>query len=230
MIHTWNFTDWMARPRRPAEFDVEQGGGVTYRQGAHQIDILRLIGGGLVKSVRATTFDWDESRRSIGAHTILLQFRRRRGRDRGLQRLRPFLRRGADRRRRRVGHSPSRAAQRASPGAALSPEQELAAKRKRARTAIPVERAAPAAFRLDAGELRARRHPPVAGRPAGLFGEGREEIALPNDKSPRDLVLAEFAARHRRQAHHPHRPLGSRQSRSLHGGDRSPRAPEKRSS
>src|SRR6476659_4870969 len=74
MIHTWNFTDWMARPRRPAELDVGQGGGVTYRQGAHQIDILRLIGGGLVKSVRATTFDWDESRRSIGAHAIFLQF------------------------------------------------------------------------------------------------------------------------------------------------------------
>jgi phthalate 4,5-cis-dihydrodiol dehydrogenase len=70
MIHTWNFTDWMARPRRAAELDVGQGGGVTYRQGAHQVDILRLIGGGLVKSVRATTFDWDESRRSIGAHTI----------------------------------------------------------------------------------------------------------------------------------------------------------------
>src|SRR6185503_5470616 len=74
MIHTWNFTDWMARPRRAAEFDVGQGGGVTYRQGAHQIDILRLIGGGLVKSVRATTFDWHESRRSIGAHTIYLNF------------------------------------------------------------------------------------------------------------------------------------------------------------
>ena len=74
MIHTWNFTDWMARPRRAAEFDIGQGGGVTYRQGAHQIDILRLIGGGLVKSVRATTFDWDDSRRSIGAHTIFLNF------------------------------------------------------------------------------------------------------------------------------------------------------------
>ena len=74
MIHTWNFTDWMARPRRAAELDVGQGGGVTYRQGAHQVDILRLIGGGLVKSVRATTFDWDESRRSIGAHTIYLNF------------------------------------------------------------------------------------------------------------------------------------------------------------
>src|SRR6478736_5420628 len=74
MIHTWNFTDWMARPRRAAEFDIGQGGGVTYRQGAHQIDILRLIGGGLVKSVRASTFDWDERRRSIGAHTIFLNF------------------------------------------------------------------------------------------------------------------------------------------------------------
>ena len=74
MIHTWNFTDWMSRPRRAAELDVGQGGGVTYRQGAHQFDILRLIGGGLVKSVRATTFDWDESRRSIGAHTIYLNF------------------------------------------------------------------------------------------------------------------------------------------------------------
>ena len=40
MIHTWNFTDWMARPRRAAELDVAQGGGVTYRQGAHQIDIF----------------------------------------------------------------------------------------------------------------------------------------------------------------------------------------------
>ncbi len=103
MIHTWNFTDWMARPRRPAELDVGQGGGVTYRQGAHQIDILRLIGGGLVKSVRATTFDWDESRRSIGAQRHLSEFCRRHGRDRRLQRLRPFRRHRADRRHRRVG-------------------------------------------------------------------------------------------------------------------------------
>src|ERR1044071_9787501 len=74
MIHTWNFTDWMARPRRAAELDVGQGGGRTYRQGAPQGDILRLVGGGLVKSVRATTSDWDDRRRSIGAHTIFLNF------------------------------------------------------------------------------------------------------------------------------------------------------------
>jgi len=28
----------------------------------------------MVKSVRAQTFDWDERRRSIGAHTIFLNF------------------------------------------------------------------------------------------------------------------------------------------------------------
>src|SRR5258707_4635482 len=39
MMHTWNFTDWMARPCRAAEFNTGHGGGVTYRQGAPQGDI-----------------------------------------------------------------------------------------------------------------------------------------------------------------------------------------------
>ena len=91
MIHTWNFTDWMTRPRRPDELDVAQGGGVTYRQGAHQFDIIRLIGGGLVKSVRATTFDWDPKPPLDRRAYHLAAIRRRRGGDRGLQRLRPFL-------------------------------------------------------------------------------------------------------------------------------------------
>ena len=74
MIHTWNFTDWIYRPRRPDELDIALGGGVTFRQGSHQFDIIRLLGGGLVKSVHATTFDWDVARRSIGAHTVFMQF------------------------------------------------------------------------------------------------------------------------------------------------------------
>ena len=74
MIHTWNFTDWMYRPRRPDELEIALGGGVTFRQGSHQFDIIRLLGGGMVRSVRATAFDWDPNRRSIGAHTVTLQF------------------------------------------------------------------------------------------------------------------------------------------------------------
>lgn len=74
MVNTWCFTDWIYRPRRPEELDASMGGGVTYRQGSHQFDIIRLLCGGMVKSVRARTFDWDPTRRAIGAHIAYLDF------------------------------------------------------------------------------------------------------------------------------------------------------------
>jgi len=74
MMHDISYTDWVYRPRRPEELDTGLGGGVTFRQGAHQFDVLRLIGGGMVRSVRAMTFDWDATRPVIGAHTAMLTF------------------------------------------------------------------------------------------------------------------------------------------------------------
>jgi phthalate 4,5-cis-dihydrodiol dehydrogenase len=74
LIHNIYYSDWVYRPRRPEELDETLGGGITFRQGAHQFDILRLIGGGLVKNVRAQTFDWDAQRPVIGAHTVFLTF------------------------------------------------------------------------------------------------------------------------------------------------------------
>lgn len=74
MVHTWCYTDWIYRPRRPEELDVARGGGVTYRQGSHQFDILRLLCGGMARSVRARTFDFDASRSSIGAHVVFIDF------------------------------------------------------------------------------------------------------------------------------------------------------------
>lgn len=196
MIHTWNFTDWMARPRRPAEFDIAQGGGVTYRQGAHQIDILRLIGGGLGKSVRASTFDWHETRRSIGAHTIYLNFADGTAATaiyNGYGHLPGTELTGG------VGEwgLPESAGRRAAAkpaAAAVSPEDELAAKRQRARSAIPAHAPHQPHFGLtlvscERGDIRQS--------PDGLLvytDGGREEVALPNDLSPRDLVLKEFAA------------------------------------
>ena len=44
MIHALNFTDFLYRPRRPEELRTEEGGGVVFRQAAHQIDIVRLLG------------------------------------------------------------------------------------------------------------------------------------------------------------------------------------------
>ncbi len=74
MIHNWCFTDWIYRPRQSAELEGALGGGVTYRQGSHQFDIIRLLGGGLVRNVRARTFDWDAGRRATGAHVVFLEF------------------------------------------------------------------------------------------------------------------------------------------------------------
>lgn len=73
MINSWCFTDWLYRPRRPDELDETAGGGVVYRQGAHQLDVIRLIGGGLVRSVRATTGAWDQDRPGIGSYTAYLE-------------------------------------------------------------------------------------------------------------------------------------------------------------
>lgn len=74
MIHAMNFTDFLYRPRRPEELDTSRGGGVVFSQAAHQIDIVRLLGGGLVRSVYARTGRWDASRPTEGAYTAVLDF------------------------------------------------------------------------------------------------------------------------------------------------------------
>jgi predicted dehydrogenase len=74
MIQTWNYTDWIYRPRRPWELDVSVGGGVVYRQSPHHIDILRLIEGNRVKSVRGMVLSLDPARSAPGAFSVWLQF------------------------------------------------------------------------------------------------------------------------------------------------------------
>lgn len=74
MITALNFTDFLYRPRRPEELDTAAGGGVIHSQATHQMDIVRLLGGGLVSSVRAHTGAWDASRPTEGAYSALLGF------------------------------------------------------------------------------------------------------------------------------------------------------------
>src|SRR4051812_15167377 len=74
MLHNWYFTDWIYRPRVADELETRLGGGIVMRQGAHQFDLIRLIGGGLVRSVRAMTGRWDMARPAEGAHTTVLEF------------------------------------------------------------------------------------------------------------------------------------------------------------
>ena len=74
LITGLNFTDFVYRPRRPEELNTAQGGGVVFSQGAHQIDIARLLGGGLVETVYATTGNYDPTRPTDGAYSVLMKF------------------------------------------------------------------------------------------------------------------------------------------------------------
>ena len=74
MINAINYTDYLYRPRRPEELDTTLGGGAIFNQAAHQIDIVRLLGGGCVESVRSATGAWDKTRPTEGAYAALLMF------------------------------------------------------------------------------------------------------------------------------------------------------------
>jgi len=75
MIHAFNYTDFLYRPRRPEELDTAQGGGVVFSQAAHQVDIVRLLGGGHVQSVWARTGSWDHARPTESAYSAMLTFK-----------------------------------------------------------------------------------------------------------------------------------------------------------
>ena len=74
MIAAQYYTDFLYRLRRPAELDPEKGGGVILNQGAHQVDIVRLLAGGKATSVRAVAGRWDATRPVDGAYAALLNF------------------------------------------------------------------------------------------------------------------------------------------------------------
>lgn len=75
MIHALNYTDFLYRPRRPEELRTEEGGGVVFSQSVHQVDIVRLLAGGLAESVSAMTGRWDAVRPTEGAYSALVSFR-----------------------------------------------------------------------------------------------------------------------------------------------------------
>jgi phthalate 4,5-cis-dihydrodiol dehydrogenase len=74
MIVALNYTDFLYRPRRPEELDTARGGGVVFSQGAHQVDVVRLLAGGRTRSVRAQCGAWDPVRPTEGAYTAQLTF------------------------------------------------------------------------------------------------------------------------------------------------------------
>ena len=72
MINSWNYNEFMYRPRMKHELATSHG--VVLNQGPHHVDVVRLIGGGMVRSVRAMTGIWDPSRGHEGSYVVYLEF------------------------------------------------------------------------------------------------------------------------------------------------------------
>jgi len=72
MINTWNYNEFMYRPRMKHELATSRG--VVLNQGPHHVDIVRLIGGGMARSLRAMTGIWDKARGYEGSYTCYLEF------------------------------------------------------------------------------------------------------------------------------------------------------------
>lgn len=53
-------TDWLLRPRTAVDLDVSRGGGIVYRQGCHQLDIVRYLAARSARSLRATIVAGDD--------------------------------------------------------------------------------------------------------------------------------------------------------------------------
>jgi phthalate 4,5-cis-dihydrodiol dehydrogenase len=73
-VNVWAYTDWMLRPRTPEELNVSHGGGIVYRAGPHQVDTVRFLAGGKVRSVKGTVGQWMAERPVPGYYSAYLEF------------------------------------------------------------------------------------------------------------------------------------------------------------
>jgi phthalate 4,5-cis-dihydrodiol dehydrogenase len=196
MVHSICYSDWMYRPRRPEELKTELGGGVTYRQGAHQFDMVRLICGGKASRIKAQTFDWNDKRPGVGAHTAFIKFENGAVANVAYNGYGNFLtnelcfdisEQGFD-----ASHSASARTRTVATGSAADIERE---KQKRARGLLQTDQHGP--FQPFFGlNLVSCENGDIRQSPKGLFvyQDGvRREVAIPLDRSPRELVLDEFA-------------------------------------
>jgi phthalate 4,5-cis-dihydrodiol dehydrogenase len=74
MILSFNYTDFLYRPRRPEEMDTSRGGGIMFNQVSHQIEIIRAISTATPVSIKATVGSLHPSRPTEGNCMAHLSF------------------------------------------------------------------------------------------------------------------------------------------------------------
>ena len=73
-IHSIAYMDWLLSARVPDEVDPERGGGVFYRMAPHQVEAVRFLGGGMVRSVRGHIGQWSDVRPCPGYYSAFFEF------------------------------------------------------------------------------------------------------------------------------------------------------------
>ncbi|HEY4134558.1 MAG TPA: Gfo/Idh/MocA family oxidoreductase [Alphaproteobacteria bacterium] len=71
MLNTWNFNDFNHRGRLVHELQTTHG--PILNQGPHHVDVVRQLGGGMVKTVMAKPI-WDSLSRAEGGYICFLEF------------------------------------------------------------------------------------------------------------------------------------------------------------
>lgn len=74
LLHGFNYTNFLYRPRRPEELDPARGGGVLFNQMPHAFDTVRLLVGEPVRSVRAMSAALDPARVVDGCIATFVEF------------------------------------------------------------------------------------------------------------------------------------------------------------
>jgi len=73
-INAFASNGWLFSTRKREDLDPAEGGGIVYRNAPHQIDCIRLIGGGILKSVRGTFGQWMPERPSPGYYAAYMEW------------------------------------------------------------------------------------------------------------------------------------------------------------
>jgi phthalate 4,5-cis-dihydrodiol dehydrogenase len=68
------YNDWTQRPWESHTLDPKRSGGVVYRQGPHQLDMIRYLAGGVARSVRGTVGAWHPHIEVHGDYSAFFEF------------------------------------------------------------------------------------------------------------------------------------------------------------
>jgi phthalate 4,5-cis-dihydrodiol dehydrogenase len=73
-ITIMTYNDWTQRPWESHTLDPKRSGGVVYRQGPHQLDMVRYLAGGMARSVRASVGAWHPQIDVHGDYSAFFEF------------------------------------------------------------------------------------------------------------------------------------------------------------